>query len=80
MWGRHRMGQALLEPHDGDFAGTRLSLLLLFTHSSHLCFPSTPRKLLLPQYLRGSSTSRWKEGAAVKVGRGWEYRGHDRCV
>ena len=52
MWGRHRMGQALLEPRDGDFAGTRLILLLLFTHSSRLCFPGTPRKLLLPQYLR----------------------------
>lgn len=52
MWGRHRMGQALLEPHDGDFAGARLSLPLLFTHGSHLCFPGTPRKLPLPQYLR----------------------------
>lgn len=52
MWGRHRMGQALLEPRDGDSVGTCLSLPLLFTHGSHLCFPATLRKLPLPQYLR----------------------------
>ena len=46
------MGQALLEPGDGDSVGTCLSLPLLFTHGSHLCFPGTLGKLPLSQCQR----------------------------
>ena len=83
MWGKHRMGQALLEPCDGDSVGTCLSLPLLFTHSSHLCFPGTLRKLPLSQCQRAKQHQQVEGGAAVKVGRdgGMEVMtGVCRCV
>ena len=67
--GKAQDGTGLTGAGDGDSVGTCLSLPLLFTHGSHLCFPGTLRKLPLSQCQRAKQHQQVEGGAAVKVGR-----------